>query len=253
MLVDTHCHIHHAGYFDDPDGEVALAREAGVERIVVIGVDPEDWPRAIAFAARHEGVFAACGWHPNSTADYDGASLVELAKLLRHPKCVALGEVGLDYHHIFAPRELQHRALRDGLDLAAETGKPVVFHAREAYGDLLDVLEAREPRPYLFHCFVGSDDEARRALDLGAMFGCNGPITYPKSVALRETFARIPLDRIVLETDAPYLSPVPYRGKPNRPAYIPHLALKLAEVHGVSLEEVARTTTENAFRFFALS
>lgn len=253
MLVDTHCHIHHPGYFDDPDAEVALAREAGVERIVVIGVDPEDWPRAIAFAERHEGVYAACGWHPNATADYDSARLTELVEALRHPKCVALGEIGLDYHHAFSPPEVQHRALRDGLYLAAETGKPVVFHAREAYSDLLNVLEKRESHPYLFHCFVGSDEEARRALDLGALFGFDGPATYPKSVALRETFARIPLDRIVLETDAPYLAPVPHRGKTNRPAYIPLLGAKLAEIHGITLDEVERVTTANAFRFFGLS
>ena len=252
MLVDTHCHIHHPGYFDDPDAEVLLAREAGVERIVVIGVDPEDWSRARNFAERHEGVSFAAGWHPNATADYDHADEDDLRSLLAHPKCVALGEIGLDYHHDFAPRELQHEALRAGLQVAAQIGKPVVFHAREAYADLLDILETRPPHPYLFHCFVGNDEEARRALDLGAIFGLDGPITYPKSVALRETFARIPLDRIVLETDAPYLAPAPHRGKPNRPAYIPLLAAKLAEIHGTTVAKVERVTTENAFRFFGL-
>lgn len=252
MLVDTHCHLHHPGYFEDPDAEIQLAREAGVERIVVIGVDPEDWPVAQSFAERHEGVFFAAGWHPNATGAYDPATLTDLSRFLQHPKCVALGEIGLDYHHAFSPRETQLRALRDGLDLAAETGKAVVFHAREAYGDLLDVLEARPPHPYLFHCFVGNDEEARRALDLGAIFGLDGPITYPKSVALRETFALLPLDRIVLETDAPYLAPAPHRGKPNRPAYIPLLAQKLAEIQGVTLEEVAQVTTATAFEFFGL-
>ena len=252
MLIDTHCHIHHPGYFEDPDAEVALAREAGVERIVVIGVDPEDWPRARDFAERHEGVTFAAAWHPNATADYDPADLDDLHSFLMHPKCVALGETGLDYHHAFAPREAQHEALRDALHLATTTGKPVVFHAREAYGDLLDILEARPPHPCLFHCFVGNNDEARRAIDLGALFGLDGPVTYPKSVALRETFARIPLDRIVLETDAPYLAPAPHRGKPNRPAYIPILAAKLAELHGVDVDEVARVTTANALAFFRM-
>lgn len=182
MFVDTHCHIHHPGYFGDPDSEVALARENGVERIVVIGVDPEDWPLAIAFAERHDGVYAACGWHPNATEAYDPSRLAELVPILRHPKCVALGEIGLDYHHAFSPRETQLRALNDGLYLAAEAGKAVVFHAREAYSDLLDLLESRDPRPYLFHCFVGDDVEADRAMALGAMFGLDGPITYPSTL-----------------------------------------------------------------------
>ena len=251
-MIDTHCHLHHPGYFDDPDAEVALAREAGVGRIVVIGVDPEDWPVAVAFAERHEGVFAAVGWHPNATAAYDPSRLPELTKWLRHPKVVALGEIGLDYHHDYAPVSIQHMALRDQLAIAEQYGKPVIFHARDAVSDLLDVLERRPTRPYLLHCFTGSAMEARRAARLGAIFGCDGPITYKSADELRRTFGILPLERVVLETDAPYLSPVPHRGKPNRPAYVPLIAQALAEVHGVEVAEVIRITTETAERFFGL-
>ena len=254
MLVDTHCHLHHPGYFEDPDGEVLRAHEAGVGRIVVVGVDPEDWPVALGFAERHEGVFAILGWHPNALENWDAARLRDLEELLKHPKALALGEIGLDNHHAFVPLAIQHDALTAQLDLAERLDLPVVFHAREAYTDLLDVLERRPKRlPYLFHCFTGSLPEAERAVALGATLGVDGPITYAKATALRELFAAVPLGRLVLETDAPYLAPVPHRGKPNRPAYIPLLAAELARARGLTSEEVAEATSANARAFFGLN
>lgn len=251
MLVDTHCHLHHPGYFEDPDGEVRRAHEAGVERIVVVGVDPVDWPLALNFAERHEGVFAILGWHPNALESWDPARLEDLERLLAHPKALALGEIGLDNHHAFVPPAVQHEALTAQLDLAERLEVPLVFHAREAYTDLLDILERRPKRlTYLFHCFTGSLAEAQRAAGMGARLGVDGPITYPKAVGLREVFAAVPLENLVLETDAPYLAPAPFRGKPNRPAYIPYLAQELARVRGMTPEAVAEETTANARAFF---
>ena len=252
-LFDTHCHLHDVSAFPDPVGEIAAAREAGVDRLVVVGVRAEDWLPAIEFAERFEGVYAIVGWHPNYTAEYQPESLAGLRKLLAHPKVLAMGEIGLDYHWDYSPKEVQNRALRDGLSLAKEVNLPVVFHAREAYGDLLDVLEEFLPIQSLFHCFVGSPEEAARAVAMDAYFGVDGPITYKKNDELRATFAQLPRDRVVLETDSPYMAPVPFRGKPNRPAYVPYINAALAETWGVSPEASTELTTANAVRFFGLT
>ena len=250
MLIDTHCHLNDAKAFPDPREAIDRAVGAGVERMIVIGIHPEDWAGAIALAESHPEVYAAVGWHPNRTADFETGQIGQLEALLVHPKVLALGEIGLDYHWDFASREAQFRALREQLDLAVRVGMPVVFHAREAYSDLLDVLEARPQHPYLFHCFAGNADEAARAVRLGAYFGVDGPVTYPKAQDLREVLRSIPLDRLVVETDAPYMSPVPFRGKPCEPAYVAHVAAGLAKVFEISLEEMAEITTANAIRFF---
>ena len=250
MLIDTHCHLNDAKAFPDPRAEIDAALALGVERLVVVGTAPEDWERAVAMAERFEEVWAIVGWHPNYTADYERASLGRLRELLAHPRVLALGEIGLDYHWSYADREVQHRALRDGLDLAVETGKPVVFHAREAYSDLLDVLEARPPHDYLFHCFAGTAEEGARGAALGARFGVDGPVTYPKAEGLREALRSLPFESLVVETDAPYMSPAPHRGKPNRPANARFVAEGLAKALGRTYEEVAERTTATARAFF---
>lgn len=250
MLIDTHCHLNDAAAFPDPAVEIAAARAAGVERLIVVGTNPPDWERAVTLAERFDEVFAIVGWHPNYTADYQEETLAPLEELLAHPRVLALGEIGLDYHWDYAPRDRQREALEAQLDLAAKVGVPVVFHAREAYSDLLDLLEARPVIPYLFHCFTGNVDEARRAVALGACLGVDGPVSYPKAEALREVLRTVPPERLVLETDSPYMSPVPFRGKPNRPAYVAHVGAALAGALGLEEAEVARLTTDNAVRFF---
>ncbi|RYG25146.1 TatD family deoxyribonuclease [bacterium] len=250
MLIDTHCHLNDAKAFPDPRAEIGAALEKGVDRLIVVGTAPEDWERAVRMAEAHPEVWAIVGWHPNYTADYDSSTLKRLRELLAHPRVLALGEIGLDYHWAYAERTVQFEALRDGLDLAAETGKPVVFHAREAYSDLLDVLENRPPHPYLFHCFAGTKEEGSRAVKLGAKFGVDGPITYPKAEELRETIRSLPFESLVVETDAPYMSPVPFRGKPNRPVNVREVAEGLAKALGKSFDEVAMQTTATARAFF---
>jgi len=250
LLIDTHCHIHDSEHFPNPQEEIDLAKANGVEKIVVVGVNPADWQVATDFADKYDNVYAICGWHPNYTADYDAMDMPKLIRFLRHPKVLAVGEIGLDYHWNYSPSSIQQKALRDQLRLAADSDMPVVFHAREAYSDLLDILEQLPPRPYLFHCFTGTLDEARRALRLGAFFGCDGPITYKKADELRQVFSLIPPHKIMLETDSPYMPPVPHRGSTNRPAYIPLINKVLADLHNMSEEEMASQTTQNAIDFF---
>lgn len=252
MLVDTHCHINDPEAFPDIVATLEEAREAGVERIIVVGVEPESCRRAIELAETFGGVFAIVGWHPNYTANYRPEALGELKDWLAHPKVLALGEIGLDFHWTYASLEQQQRALYDQLDLATELGLPVVFHCREAYDRLLTILESRPLRPYLFHCFAGDDADADRAKALDCYFGIDGPITYKKSSALREIVRTLPQNRIVVETDSPYLTPEPFRGKPNRPALVKVVSDALASVLGMTPEACAAMTTANAERFFRL-
>jgi TatD DNase family protein len=249
-LIDTHCHLNDIEAFPDVGPEIAEAARFGIDRMIVVGVQPDEWERTVHMTQQHEALFCILGWHPNYTANFDPAVLERLEKLLENPKVLALGEIGLDYHWDYSPKDAQFKALHAQLDLAERISKPVVFHAREAYSDLLDVLEARPVRPYLFHCFAGDQQDAKRAMALGAYFGVDGPITYKKSEELRSLVRSLPRERIVVETDAPYLSPMPFRGKQNRPAYVRNVAEGLAIALGISYAECETLTTENAQRFF---
>jgi TatD DNase family protein len=251
-VIDTHNHLNVPENFPDPDATLAEARAAGVSGFMVVGIDLEGSRRALALAARHPDVWAIVGHHPNYAQTFEPSFLAEYREMLGHPRAVALGEIGLDYHWDYATREQQMAALLPQLDLAVETGKPAVFHAREAYGDLLDILETRAGHSYLFHCFAGSREDAARAVELDAYFGVDGPITYKKSDELRAVFADLPRDRVVVETDSPYMSPVPHRGKPNQPAYLPLILGALADVWGVEFAEAERVTDANARRFFGV-
>jgi TatD DNase family protein len=251
-MIDTHCHLNDTSAFADVDSEIAFAREHGVDRMIVVGVRPEEWESTVKLIEDRLGLYGILGWHPNYTADFSTEPLAILKRLLGHPKILAVGEIGLDYHWEHSPRSVQHFALLAQLDLAEHLDVPVVFHAREAYSDLLAVLESRPSRPYLFHCFAGDENDAQRAMALDASFGIDGPITYKKSDRLREIVRGLPLNRIVLETDAPYLSPLPYRGKPNRPGHVHLVAGALAVLLDLPEEEIDRITTANAERFFRL-
>lgn len=251
-LVDTHCHLNDAKAFPDPARTVEESREAGVDRLIVVGVDEESSRQAIEVAESHEGVFAIVGWHPTSAAAYESARLGAIEEMLEHPKVVAVGEVGLDFYWDKSTPEQQYRCLEDHLDLAERTGKPVVFHCRDANDELLTFLEGRAQVPYLFHCFSGDEGHAQRALALGALLGVDGPVTYPKNDALRAILADAPLERVVVETDSPYMAPVPFRGQRNRPAWVVYVNRALAATKGISEEECAAATTANAERFFGI-
>ena len=232
---------------------MAEAKRAGVGRLIVVGCDMESSRAALALADRFEEIYAVVGWHPTHTADYASESLTEIEQMLSHPKVMAIGEIGLDFHWDYSTPEQQKIALFDQLDLARRTDVPVVFHCREAYPELLDILEQLPAHPYLLHCFAGTSADAERAMRLGAYFGVDGPITYKNSQALRETVRQIPPERLVIETDSPYLSPVPFRGQPNTPARVTYVCAALAQVLGISLDDCAELTTTNARKFFRMA
>lgn len=259
MIFETHCHIHSLDRFDASDPSLSgadvlnRARLAGVGTVVVIGTDPEDWDTALAFADMHDDVYAALAWHPNSTASYRPGEIRRLQQALLHPKAIAVGETGLDLHWNAATLEQQTAALQDQLELAASLSLPVIFHARDATPQLLDHLEAQPARPYLFHCFSGDAQDAERLNRLGGYVGIGGPLTYRKNAGLREIAVAYPRDRVVVETDSPYLSPEPLRGKPNEPANLTHILRRLADLWDVTVEEATEITAANARRFFRLS
>jgi len=252
MLIDTHCHLNDRKAFPDPALVVFEALAAGIDRMVVIGVDIESSRYALELAEAFESVFAAVGLHPNEAAHFNDAPISEIETLFGHPKAVAIGEIGLDYHWDFATKEQQFSILQAQLELADRLEAPIVFHCREAYDDLLDLLEQRGTRNVLLHCFGGEPSHLDRALKLGAMIGVDGPITYPKADALREVIKSVPRDQLLLETDAPWMSPHPYRGRPNHPERLVYIRDAVANLWGESPDEVAAITSANAVRFFGL-
>lgn len=251
-MIDTHCHLNDQEAFPNADQTIREAIDAGVEKLIVVGID-EDWSRiAIEIAENHCEVYAVVGWHPTSAAKYGSSKLKAIEALAAHPKAVAIGEIGYDFHWDFSTPKQQYECLIDHLDLANALNMPVVFHCREAYSELLDVLESRPIQPYLFHCFAGTEDDLTRAMALDSIFGVDGPVTYNKADELRRLLPKIGLNRLVLETDAPWLSPVPFRGKPNHPKNLGLIRDRVAEVFGVSPDTVAQATTQVAGNFFRI-
>lgn len=241
---------------EDIDGVISRAAEVGVERIIIPALDLSNVRAVLALAERYAGVFAAVGVHPNSTADWRDEWIDDLRAPARHEKVVAVGEIGLDYYWEKAPAETQHRAFALQLELAAELDLPVIIHNRDAAPDVLRLLAASPlsgaARPGVLHSFSADWTTAEAALSMGFYLGFTGPLTFKKADELRDIAARAPLDRVLIETDAPYLTPHPYRGRRNEPAYVRYVAEKLAEVRGLSPEEIARATTANAERLFRL-
>lgn len=251
-MIDTHCHLNDADAFPSPTVAIEDARAAGVEKMIVIGVDGRSSRIALGIADDHEGVFASVGWHPNYAKDYSTEGLAELRELAAQSKTVALGEMGLDFHWSYATREQQEDCLYAQLEMASDFDLPIVLHCREAYPELLTILENQAPRRWIFHCFSGNADDARRAVDLGCWFGIDGPITYKKADALREIVRTLPRNRILIETDSPWMAPHPDRGKSNSPALLPLINAGLANVLGLTPSETDQLTTTNAVALFGL-
>ena len=255
-LVDTHCHLDDDSFASDRDEVVVRAAAVGVGRIVVPAIDLGNVEAVLELTAGVEGVYAAVGVHPNSAADWQDDWIDELRRLAAHPKVVAIGEIGLDYYWDKTPMEIQHHALARQLELAHELHLPVIIHNREANADILAQLVASPlrgaDRPGVLHSFSGDWPMAEAALAMGFYLGFTGPLTYKKADEMRAVATRAPLDRILIETDAPYLTPQPYRGKRNEPAYVRFVAERLAELRGLAVEEIARITTANAERLFQL-
>jgi TatD DNase family protein len=257
-LVDSHAHLDFEDYAADRDAVVARAAAAGVERIVAIGLwrAPGSFGNALALARERPATFAATvGIHPHECARVPEADWAECESLARDPAVVGVGETGLDYHYDLSPREEQRRSFRRSIAIARSAGKPVVVHVREADADCAAILaeEGVPPAGGVIHCFTGDWRAARAYLDLGLHVSVAGVVTFRNAEAIRDAVARIPRDRLLVETDSPFLAPIPFRGKRNEPAHVVHVARKVAELWGTTLEEVATATTANVKRLFRLA
>jgi len=270
FLTDTHCHLDFNWFDADRPEVLERAAQAGVRRLLIPGLTLASSRQALKLAESRTGLFAAAGVHPNEALTWDPQTPEGLRQLALSPRLVAIGEIGLDFYRDGAPRDLQVRALEQQLVLAAELSLPVLLHLREqddavdgpASGRLLELLErwvaglrsrqqALADRPGVLHSFSGSLETARRAIDLGFFIGVTGPVTFKNAKARQELVAGLPLERLLIETDAPFLTPVPHRGGRNEPAYVAEIAKKIAEIHSRSQEEIARVTAANADHLFS--
>lgn len=254
-LVDSHAHLDFEDYGGDRDEVIARALAAGVRRIVAVGIwrKSGDFGNAHALAAARPDVFrATAGVHPHDCARVPEADWRRLEELARDPATAAIGEIGLDYHYDHSPREDQRRWFRRQIELAKAVGKPVVIHTREADEDTEAILRETRPERGVIHCFTGGTDAVRAYLGLGFFVSVAGVVTFPKAEALREAIRLVPLHRLLVETDSPFLAPVPFRGKRNEPAHVRRVAEEVARVKGVSLAELASQTTANARELFGL-
>jgi TatD DNase family protein len=254
MLVDSHCHLDFPDFASDLDAIVARAAKAGIGRMVTISTRVRRLGELIAITEQYDNVYCSVGTHPHHADEEDGISAEELVQLTRHPKVVALGEAGLDYFYDNGSPEAQARGFRAHIAAARTTGLPLIIHTREADEDCGHILEeeiAKGPFLAVLHCYTGGRELAMKAIALGLSISFTGILTFKKSVVLRALAAELPADRIMVETDAPYLAPGKFRGKRNEPAYVVEVAKVLAEARGVSLEEISRQTTENFFRLFS--
>jgi TatD DNase family protein len=263
MFVDSHCHLEGPKFAQDRGEVLFRAQEAGLEALVAIGNGngPEDMDCGIRLADGHDWMWATAGVHPHEARLADEEAFQVLDGLAQHPKVIAVGEIGLDYHYDHSPREVQREVLVRQMEIARARKKPVVIHNRtsdnseNAWIDLLHLLDEHWASTGLggvLHCFTGEVKHAHAALDMGFMISFAGNVTYPKAQNIRAAAKAIPLDRMLIETDSPYLAPVPYRGKRNEPAYVVETARQIAELRGITRDEVGRATTDNFYRFFKL-
>jgi TatD DNase family protein len=249
-MIDSHCHLTDPRLGEQLNAVLQRARAAGVDRVITIGTDLADAMDAVALCRAHENVRCAIGIHPNHSGGAQLSDVAQLRGLQNDPTVLAIGEMGLDYHYDRVPPEHQRVMFEAQLQLARDVAKPVVIHCREAVADTLAILGDFGDVPAVFHCFTGTMDEARRILDAGYLLGFTGPVTYKKSDELRAVAKMTPLDRLLVETDGPYLSPEPMRKiKINEPAFVIHTARVIAEVKGIAFDEIDRMTVENTLRF----
>jgi len=254
MLIDSHCHLDFPDFAPERDAVIARAQAAGLARMITISTRVDAFAKISAIAEAYEPVYCTVGTHPLEAHQDPEVSIAQLVDLASHPKCVGLGEAGLDYHYDSAPRDVAHRVLRTHIAAARETGLPLVIHSRDADEDMAMILEeemGKGPFKALLHCFTSSAKLAVTGVALGLSISFSGVLTFKKSDELRAIASQVPLDRLLVETDAPFLAPQPYRGKRNEPAFVVETAKVLASVKGISEAEIAAATTANVFRLFS--
>ncbi len=254
MLIDSHCHLDFEALSADIDGVMSRAAAAGVSGMVTISTRVDNFSTYAEIAERFENVWCSVGTHPHNADQELHIETEDLVRLSAHPRCVAIGEAGLDYFYDNAPREAQATGLRRHIAAARITGLPLVIHSRAADDDMAAILEEEAGQgafPFVLHCFTAGQDLARRALALGGYISFSGIITFKNAKEIQEVAAMVPADRYLVETDAPYLAPIPHRGQSNEPSFVRHTAEKVAEIRGLSLEQVARETTANFGRLFS--
>jgi TatD DNase family protein len=253
MLVDSHCHLDFPDFAAELDAVVARARAAGVGRMVTISTRAHQHAQVLAIAEKFPEIYCSVGTHPHHAAEEPDIDAKALVAMSRHPKIVAIGEAGLDYHYDNSPREAQEKSFRQHIAAARETGLPLVIHSRDCDADMARILEEETGKgafPAVLHCFTGGHDLAFKGIELGLYVSFTGILTFKRSDELRAIAAALPADRVLVETDAPYLAPLPYRGKRNEPAFVVETAGVLAQVRGVTLDEITQQTTANFFRLF---
>jgi TatD DNase family protein len=255
MFVDSHAHIDGHEFDADREEVIQRARAVGVSVILNVGTgDPhsEAFDRAVELGKTHESIYTAIGTHPHDARLYDDAAEEKIKNLINNERVIAWGEIGLDFHYDNSPRDVQVEVFKRQLRAARECDLPVVIHTREAESETIEILQNEYDGSGVFHCFSGSMDLAQRAIEIGFMISFSGIVTFKKADELRAIAKEVPLDRLLIETDCPYLTPIPYRGKRNEPAYVVEVARRLATLHDVNIEDMARITTENFNRFFGL-
>jgi TatD DNase family protein len=263
MFIDSHAHLEGKRFDADREQVIARARESGVEAIVAIGNGdgPGTLDCGIRLAAQHDFMYATVGIHPHEAEQAKDSDFDEMATLVKHPKVIAWGEIGLDYFYDHSPRDVQKQVFLRQMELAKVVKLPIVIHCRpsdgseNAWDDCLSLIQqhwAPTGLGGILHCFTGTWPHAKRALDMGFMISFAGNVTYPKAQQIRDAARQVPIDRMLIETDSPYLAPVPYRGKRNEPAFVKETARQIGEIRGVSAEEVGRQTAENFYHFFNL-
>ncbi len=264
MFVDSHAHLEGKQFASDREAVIARAREAGVQTIVAIGNGdgPQNFDCAIQLAEQYEFIYATIGIHPHEAKLADQAAFDRMEELARHPRLIAWGEIGLDYFYDHSPRHVQKEVFAKQMELASTAKLPIVIHCRpsdgseDAWNDCLGMMEQQWTQSGLggiLHCFTGNWAQAKRAIDMGFMISFAGNVTFPKAQQIRDAAAQVPLDRMLIETDCPYLAPVPHRGKRNEPAFVLETAGKLGELRGMSGDEVGELTARNFYNFFKLA
>lgn len=254
MLFDTHVHLNARQYAQDVEEVIARAESAGVSQMVVVGFNEETIPGALKLAETYDDIYAAVGWHPVDAIDMEQRHLDWIEELAAHPKVVAIGETGLDYHWDTSPKEVQQQAFRKQIALAKKVQLPIIIHDREAHQDIVQILKEEDAQEVggVMHCFGGSVEMARECLKMNFYISFGGPVTFKNAKKPKEVAAQIPMDKLLIETDAPYLAPHPFRGKRNEPAYVKYVAEQLAEIKGVSYQELANITKKNGQVLFKI-